>query len=97
MRYAFRSFLSDWEFQASLRIGTPHYMAPEVMRGHGYGTEVPGCVLERETVGRPKVNWTSTQRGFSLKIDGFLWVKLMVFYGLNMVFYGLNMVFYGLN
>ena len=23
-----------------LRIGTPHYMAPEIMRGHGYGTEV---------------------------------------------------------
>jgi len=22
------------------RIGTPHYMAPEIMRGHGYGTEV---------------------------------------------------------
>eukprot|EP00913_Durusdinium_trenchii_P009516 g8944.t1 len=23
-----------------LGIGTPHYMAPEIMRGHGYGTEV---------------------------------------------------------
>ena len=29
----------------SLRIGTPHYMAPEVMRGHGYGTEAVGVAV----------------------------------------------------
>ena len=28
----------------ALRIGTPHYMAPEIMRGHGYGTEANGRV-----------------------------------------------------
>ena len=34
-------FVNSW-IEAALRIGTPHYMAPEVMRGHGYGTEA-GC------------------------------------------------------
>lgn len=32
--------LSEGESRTFTMVGTPHYMAPEVMRGHGYGTEV---------------------------------------------------------
>lgn len=78
------TFLSDWEFPVeSLRIGTPHYMAPEVMRGHGYGTEVP-CffgVLEGEEL----------QLSLGLQPENKL-NKLKYIY---MVFYGLNDVKYG--
>merc|ERR1712107_751254 len=32
--------LEEGKSKTFTMIGTPHYMAPEVMRGHGYGTEV---------------------------------------------------------
>jgi len=32
--------LEEGKARTFTMIGTPHYMAPEVMRGHGYGTEV---------------------------------------------------------
>jgi len=32
--------LEEGQSKAFTAIGTPHYMAPEVMRGHGYSTEV---------------------------------------------------------
>ena len=40
-----------------IRIGTPHYMAPEIMRGHGYGTEVPALCADGNN-------------GFSARVNG---------------------------